>query len=65
MARSKTGRTVVAKNLTLRPVDWATIDAHAKHAGLLTRSAGLRSILAEWRQLKADYEGELAMAASR
>ena len=55
----------VVRGVSLRPVDWATIDAHAKDAGLLSRSAGLRSILAEWRQLKADYEGELAMAASR
>ena len=52
MDRQKQHKTFV-KGVSLRPEDWATIDAHAKDAGLISRSAGLRSILAEWQQMKS------------
>ena len=50
MAKKK-HRTIV-KGVSLRPEDWAMIDAHAKDSGLLSRSAGLRQILAEWWLMK-------------
>ncbi len=52
----KKEKQTVARNVTLRPIDWATIEAHAKDEGLISRSAGLRSILDEWWKLKAEAE---------
>ena len=41
---------------TLYPIDIATIEAHAKDMGL-NQSAGLRDIIREWRNFKADQAG--------
>ena len=57
MERKK--HTVVVKGVSLKPEDWAMIDAHAKDVGLISRSAGLRSILAEWYLMKM-AKGEVA-----
>ena len=51
MVRNKKHKTVV-KGVSLRPIDWATIDAHAKDEGLISRSAGLRSIIDQWIGMK-------------
>ncbi len=53
MENEKHKTSFVVKAVSLRPIDWATIDAHAKHSGVMSRSAGLRMILTEWAELKA------------
>lgn len=49
------GQRVEPGNVTLYPIDWATIDALAKDKGL-GRSAALRIIVREWTELKNELE---------
>lgn len=39
-------------NVSLDPLDWATIDAHQKDQALDSRSAAIRHMIHEWREMK-------------
>lgn len=43
---------VEARNVTMYPLHWATVDAYAKDMGYGSTSAALRRIVDEWRQFK-------------
>ena len=44
---------VEPRNVTMYPVQWATVDAYAKDRGYPSTSAALRRIVDEWKQFKA------------
>ena len=52
MEKTKARTTVIVKGVSLKPEHWAMIDSHAEDSGLVSRSAGLRAILDEWRAEK-------------
>ena len=52
MDREKYKVNFVVKAVSLRPEDWAMIEAHAKESGIISRSAALRVILTEWYLMK-------------
>ena len=43
---------VEPRNVTMYPVQWATVDSFAKDTGYPSTSAALRRIVDEWVQLK-------------
>ena len=44
---------VEPRNVTMYPLEWATVDAYAKEMGYGSTSAGLRRIVNEWKQFKS------------
>ena len=48
---------VEARNVTMYPVQWATVDAYAKDRGYPSTSAALRRIVDEWKQFKGAQLG--------
>jgi hypothetical protein len=44
---------VMARNVTMYPVQWATVDAFAKDGGYPSTSAALRRIVDEWLEAQA------------
>jgi hypothetical protein len=44
---------VEPRNVTMYPIHWATVEAHAKDMGYPSVSAALRRIIDEWLQFKA------------
>ena len=53
----KQGKTTVTVAFSMLPEDVATVNAHAKDSGLISRSAGLRAIIREWQEFKARENG--------
>ena len=51
------GKTTITKSYSMLPEHAAAVQAHAKDAGLISESAGLRSIITEWQQFKAREAG--------
>ena len=43
---------VEARNVTMYPVQWATVDSFGKDYGYPSTSAALRRIVDEWQQFK-------------
>jgi hypothetical protein len=48
---------VEPRNVSMYPLDWATVEAYAKDMGYPSTSAALRRIVDEWKRLKGKEVG--------
>ena len=51
---------LVGKSVTLYATDWADIRGYAQESRAATYSAALRTIIQEWRELRAAQGGKAA-----